>query len=190
MPHFDSSFFKLLENYTPDFFDKYPIFIETGTYNGNTTFAMEPYFKEIHTIEIKEDIYENTKAIYHGNKIRFYLGDSSIVLKGICEKIDQSAIFFLDGHWSQGDTGKGKKDCPLYEEIEHIIKYFKQSAIIIIDDFRLFGKGPSKNTEVCNWENISKENIIQITSDRLLNSYNLPSHIQKDDRLIIHIKSI
>jgi hypothetical protein len=190
MPDFNQNFFTLIKGYSSDFFTNYPVFIETGTYNGWTTFAMEPYFKEIHTIEIKKEIYEKTKSKYNGNKIIFYLGDSSIVLKDICENVNQSSIFFLDGHWSAGDTGKGEKDCPLYEELTNIMKHFKQDAIVIIDDFRLFGKGPSTNTEVCDWEDISKENIIKITSDRLTNIYNLPSNLQKDDRLILHIKSL
>ena len=189
MPHFNINFFNKLKYYNNNFLNTYPIFIETGTYNGMTTFAMEPFFKEIHTIEIKEDIYKKTKLKYTGNKIKFYLGDSSVRLKEICENINDSAIFFLDGHWSAGDTGKGKKDCPLYEELENIMKYFKNSAIIIIDDFRLFGKGPSNNTEICNWEDISKDNVIKTVSDRLNDSYIL-DHTAQDARLVLHIKSI
>lgn len=94
MPHFDINFFKKLNNYNNNFLNNYPIFIETGTYNGMTTFAMEPFFKKIHTIEIKEDIYNKTKSKYAGNKINFYLGDSSTVLKEICENVNESAIFF------------------------------------------------------------------------------------------------
>jgi hypothetical protein len=190
MPHFDNNFFKLLNGYTDDFFNKYPIFIETGTYNGWTTFKMEPFFKKIHTIEIKPDIYELTKSKYHGDKINFYLGDSSIMLKEICQSVDEPAVFFLDGHWSAGDTGKGAKDCPLYEELENIMKYFKHSAIIVIDDFRLFGKGPSTNTEVCNWEDISKQNVLSIVKYRLTENYNLPSNLHEQDRLILHIKPL
>ena len=48
---------------------------------------MEPYFNEIHSVEIKEEIYINTKSKYNGNKIKFYLGDSSIILKDICNNI-------------------------------------------------------------------------------------------------------
>lgn len=184
MPHFNKDFLHLLKYYNDDFFNKYPVFIETGTYRGLTTFAMEPYFNEIHTIEIKEEIYTNTKSKYNGTKINFYLGDSSIILKDICKKVVTSAVFFLDGHWSAGDTGKGNKDCPLYEELENIIKYFKNSAIIIIDDYRLFGKGPSTNTEICNWEDISEAGVIKITLDRLLDTYIV------DDRMILYIKPI
>jgi len=188
MPNFNKNFFTLIKNYSDDFFTKYPVFIETGTYNGWTTFAMEPYFKEIHTIEIKKEIYEETKSKYNGNKINFYLGDSSKLLTKICINVEEPSVFFLDGHWSAGDTGKGDKDCPLFEELTEIINHFKQTAIIIIDDFRLFGKGPSNNTEICNWENISKQGILDIVSDRLTDEYHLPSNLDEKDRLILHIK--
>jgi hypothetical protein len=189
MPDFNKDFFTLIKGYTSEFFEKYPVFIETGTYNGWTTFAMEPHFNEIHTIEIKQDIYEKTKGEYNGDKINFYLGDSSVVLNDVCKKVSQPSVFFLDGHWSAGDTGKGDKDCPLYEELTVIIDNFKQDAIIIIDDFRLFGKGPSTNTEVCDWENISKQGILDIVKDRLNCEYHLPSHMDNTDRFILHINS-
>jgi hypothetical protein len=184
MPHFNKEFLHLLKNYSNEFLNTYPVFIETGTYYGFTTFAMEPHFNEIHTIEIKEEIYKNTKSKYNGTKINFYLGDSSIILKEVCEKVTESAVFFLDGHWSACDTGKGNKDCPLYEELENIITYFKKSAVIIIDDLSLFGTGPSTSTDICNWEDISEDNIIKITSDRLLDNYIL------EDRVILSIKPI
>ena len=184
MPAINKEFLSLLKCYNDDFFNNYPIFIETGTCEGVTTFAMEPYFNEIHSVEIKEQFYTNTKSKYNGTKINFYLGDSSIVLKHICEKVVEPAVFFLDGHWSAGNTGRGPKDCPLYEELENIIKYFKNSAIIIIDDVRLFGKGPSTKTEICNWEDISETGVISITLDRLLSNYIF------DDRMILNIKPL
>jgi hypothetical protein len=189
MPHFNNDFFQLIKGYDNNFFNTYPIFIESGTYLGNTTFAMEPYFKEIHTIEIKEDIFKKTKSKYNGNKINFWLGDSSKLLKYVSKKVEDPCVFFLDGHWSAGNTGKGDKDCPLYEELKEIMNYFKQNVIVIIDDLRLFGKGPSTNTEVCDWENISKQGVLDIVKDRLTDEYHLPSNLDEKDRLVLHIKS-
>ena len=42
-------------------YTKYPCFIETGTLNGDTTFALEPYFDKLYTIEFSEKYYNNTK---------------------------------------------------------------------------------------------------------------------------------
>lgn len=122
-----------------DDYKTYPCFIETGTYNGETIFEIEPLFSNIYTVEYSETLHNRTKSKYTGDKIKFLLGDSSIVFETLLPTIEENCIFFLDGHWSHCDTGKSSKDCPLEEEITHINTLFKHEAIIIIDDYRLFG---------------------------------------------------
>lgn len=158
---------------------------------GDTTFAVESYFDNIYTIEIKKEFYDKVKNNYNGKKIHFLLGDSSIIFEDLLPTINEDSIFFLDGHWSSGDTGKGKKDCTLLEEIDCINRLFKNNAIIIIDDYRLFGKGPNdvgKMHNLQDWKDIEKEKILKILDDRVTETYHLDSESGNDDRLIIHIK--
>ncbi len=187
MPSID---FKFISDILESENDKYPIFVETGTWHGETILKMEPYFEKLFTIEIKPELYNEVKSKYSGSKINFVCGDSSYEIKNVCDKIDNNTIFFLDGHWSCGDTGKGEKDIPLIEEVESIFKNLKQKCIIIIDDVRLFGKGPRFNNEVCNWEEISVEKIKNILNDRISEWYYKPSELHSKDRLIIHLKDI
>lgn len=163
--------------------DGYGIFVETGTWQGSTIFRMEPHFKELHTIEIKKLFYDSVRRKYNGNKITFHLGDSAYELGKVVKNLSGNTVFFLDGHWSAGDTGRGEKDCPLYEELLAITTLFLHKAIIIIDDIRLFGKGP--NIGNCNhdWEDISYEGVLNIVKDRLISNY------VTEDRMIIHLKS-
>jgi len=180
MPSLNKDFLKSLqEDYT-----KYNCFIETGTYNGETTFALEPYFNKLYTIEFSEKYYNNTKNKYYGNKINFVLGDSSVVFQSLLPTISDNCIFFLDGHWSSGDTGKSEKDCPLVEEITHINNLFQNEAIIIVDDFRLFGLRLNED-----WSNINKEGLLEILKLRINKVYHLDSECAKNDRLIIHINA-
>jgi hypothetical protein len=90
MPSITKSFLKTLQ----DDYTKYFCFIETGTYQGHTSFALEPYFNKIYTIEFSEKYYNNTKNNYHGNKINFILGDSSIVFESLLPTITDKCIFF------------------------------------------------------------------------------------------------
>ncbi len=180
MPSLDYSFLKLLK----DDYTKYNSFIETGTLNGDTTFALEPYFNKLYTIEFSKTYYNRTKSKYHGNKINFILGDSSIVFEKLLPSITDKCIFFLDGHWSSGDTGRSNKDCPLEEEITHINNLFTNEAIIIIDDVRLFGLKLYED-----WSKINKETLLTILQPRINNVYHLDSACAKDDRLIIHINA-
>jgi hypothetical protein len=185
MPSIDEVFLKLLKaDYT-----QYGCFIETGTLNGDTTFALEPHFNKLYTIEVSEHYYNRTKNRYTGNKINFILGDSAIVFESLLPNITDKCIFFLDGHWSSGDTGRSAKDCPLDEEITHINNLFINDAIIIIDDFRLFGLNKSSGKLGEDWSKINKENLLNILKLRIDKVYHLDSEYTKDDRLIIHINS-
>lgn len=168
----------------------FPIFVETGTYMGETLQVVEPLFERLYTIEIKEEFINNVKSRYMGSKINFILGDSSIELEKLTKVLDNNTVFFLDGHWSAGNTGKGAKDCPLYEEVTGICNNFKHSGIIIIDDFRLFGAGPNTTGEICNWEDIRKDRIVEIFGTRVEKVYHFPSSLHPEDRLIIEINKI
>lgn len=187
---------QLHEDYT-----KFTNFIESGTYKGATIFNMEPYFKKLHTIEIKPELHSFCKSKYDGNKIDFYLGDSSEMLKSLLQTIEGSSIIFLDGHYSAGDTGKGKKDCPLYEELDQIMRCHVDNAIVIVDDVRMFGRGPRSGTDICDWEDISMEGVLKFVEKRAFKHYFLEGNITPDyqrmnpgapenDRLIIHIKAL
>ena len=195
MPTLNKEFLCLLQ----DDYTKYNIFIETGTYNGSTIFSMESLFASLYTIEISEKHYRNTKQRYTdmkrtlslpmNNKIKFLLGDSSIVIQYILPTITEKCIIFLDGHWSGDDTGRGEIDCPLIEEITHINELCKTEAIIIIDDYRLFGKGP-KNGYNEDWSDINTTKLVGILQGRISKTYSLDTESNKDDRLIIHINAI
>ena len=178
MPSLSRTFLSLLhEDYS-----SYKCFIETGTLNGETTFALEPHFDRLYTIEFSEKYYTRTKARYSGKKIQFIHGDSGIVFGSLLPTIHERCIFFLDGHWSSGDTGRSAKDCPLVEEITHIANLFAHEAILIVDDFRMFGTSLAED-----WSEIHKDRLLAILGSRVKEVYHLDSESAKDDRLVIHI---
>lgn len=140
--------------------DDYDVFVETGTLVGDTTINLQSIFDEVHTIELSEKYFnisaERFKSLNLKN-IKNHLGDSIQVIPQILPSLDSSkkCIFFLDGHWSSGDTAKGDKDCPLIEECLAIDSlYLSNEAIILIDDYRLF------NTKINeDWSGITKQSI-------------------------------
>ena len=113
------------------------------------------------------------------------MGDSSVVFEKILPNITEKCIFFLDAHWSCDDTGRSNKDVPLEEEITSINNLYKNDAIIIIDDFRLFGLKKEQD-----WSKINKDKLLNILNLRISKVYHLDSEICKDDRLVIHINAI
>ena len=115
------------------------ILIETGTYYGQMVEAMRNEFKEIYSIELSEKLFldaENKFAEY--GHIHLFHGDSAVVLPEIIPKMDRRALFWLDGHYSAGDTACGEKQTPVFEELDSLTASPDYGHVIVIDDARLF----------------------------------------------------
>lgn len=183
MPSLTPSFLETLQ----EDYRQYPCFVETGTFRGDTIVAMEPHFRTLYTIEFSEAYYRRAKEKYSDRTIHFLHGDSSIVFQTLLPTLKEKTLFFLDGHWSGGDTGHSEKDCPLVEEMTLIHELFAHEAILIIDDVRLFGLDASSGKLGEDWSNIHKEGLLNIIAPRLRKVYHLDSECAVDDRLILHI---
>lgn len=177
MPAIDKTF---IDSIDPSLPEHYPTFVETGTYYGATVFAMEPFFAELHTIEIDPKLHGLTRSRYQGGKVTFHLGDSAEVLKSLVSQITTAAVFFLDGHWSGGVTGRGPKDCPLLEEMEAIVAGLQERCVIIIDDCRLFGTHRSED-----WTRIDERAVLGICGARLKKWCYKPSELDPEDRMVL-----
>ena len=123
-----------------EFQKKYAIktFVETGTYLGDTLFALSDDFEKLYSIELSTHFYELARKRFKKiGQVQLLQGDSGIVLKALVPKLDGPAIFWLDGHYSGGITAKGEKECPVYEELDSIFSS-PFEHLIFIDDARLF----------------------------------------------------
>ncbi len=116
-----------------------PVMVETGTLFGDMIEAMKDHFEELISIEISPELAKKAQQRFAGSgKIKVIENDSAVALKSIVPELEQPALFWLDGHYSGGNTGKGEKDTPIMDELESIY----QSAldhVVLIDDARLFG---------------------------------------------------
>lgn len=117
--------------------------VETGTYLGEMVEAQKSKFKKIISIELSSDLYKKAVRRFKNDaNVVIVQGDSGKVLPEILPKLDESAIFWLDGHYSAGITAKGEKECPIFEELNAILSSNKLDHTLLIDDARLFiGKG-------------------------------------------------
>ena len=116
------------------------VLIETGTYYGDMVEAMKNYFDRIYSIELSNELYEQAKRRFaDDDRIKIIHGDSGIELGKIIARLDQPVLFWLDGHYSAGETAKGDKDTPIYEELTHIFNSQQRGHVVIIDDARCFG---------------------------------------------------
>lgn len=159
-------------------------FFETGTLGGATTIRAATIFPLVHTVEIADHYFEQNrlKFSYYPNIIA-HLGDSSELLPSIIDTtlVSKHCCFFLDAHYSGENSGKGKGNTPLLQEIKHIAARLP-SSIIIIDDLRMCQS---------NNDNIQKQ---QIAYPNVTDVFGYPSitelknevlHFNKDYTFII-----
>ncbi|HUQ24322.1 MAG TPA: hypothetical protein VM140_01530 [Burkholderiales bacterium] len=117
--------------------------VETGTYYGDMVEAMKRRFNRIYSIELSKELSERAaKRFRDDGHVQIIQGDSGAELGKLVRKIDQPALFYLDGHYSAGITARGSKDTPIYEELAHIFDTQNRKHVIVIDDARCFGKDP------------------------------------------------
>ena len=116
------------------------ILVETGTYYGDMVDAMKDCFERIYSIELSKPLYEKAKARFAGiEHIELIWGDSGTELARVVPRLERPALFWLDGHYSAGETARAAKDTPVYEELNCILESPVPGHVIIIDDARLFG---------------------------------------------------
>jgi hypothetical protein len=115
------------------------LFVETGTFLGETTLAMSGIFERCWTVEIDQLLYEQALAKFNGRQnITALHGDSATLMVDILRDIDEPAIFWLDGHYSKANTGRGATDTPIVNELRQIFEHPITQHVILIDDARDF----------------------------------------------------
>lgn len=129
-------------------------FVETGTYLGITTEWASRHFEHVSTIELSDELFIKTSARLSDKKnISFYQGDSRDHLQNIINSIGKSAIFWLDAHWSGGETAGEDDQCPLLQELD-IIYTSPYDHIVMIDDARTYTLPPRKPNDPKQFPNI------------------------------------
>jgi hypothetical protein len=112
--------------------------VETGTYLGDMIYIMEPRFSQLYTIELSQQLYERAQKRFAGkNKVKLLQGDSGEQINKVVSELKGPAIFWLDGHYSEGITAKGDLHTPIVQELKTIFKSAFPN-VILIDDARLF----------------------------------------------------
>jgi hypothetical protein len=116
------------------------IIVETGTYYGDMVEAMRANFDRIYSIELSKELYTQCMNRFKGAvNIKLIHGDSGTELENVVNEISQPALFWLDAHYSAGETARGSKDTPIYEELHYILDAQERGHVIIIDDAHCFG---------------------------------------------------
>lgn len=129
-----------------------PVWIETGTFQGKTTEVLASVSSHVTTIEAQEIYYLNNidKFSKISNVTALY-GESTQLLGGAIQHYVDSGFssmsFFLDAHFSGGETFGIAQDSPILRELEIIETFLPKlsDVSVFIDDFRLFNNQINSN---------------------------------------------
>ena len=127
------------------------VFVETGTYLGDTAAWATLFFDQVFSIELSEDHYARASDRFANQKrIVLRQGRSELVLNEIVADLRSSAIFWLDAHWSGPGTDGESNECPVLDEIA-VIESASCDHFILIDDANYFFKPPPPPHKPEHW---------------------------------------
>lgn len=128
------------------------VYCETGLFRGEGIQSAIGHFEEIHGIELDPVFHHDCRERFMDTpNVSIHWGDSANVIR--CLSIEEPCLFFLDAHYSGGNTAYGMiedKGCPVLREIEAIGKR-PYADIIVVDDMRLMGKMEWSGEDGTDW---------------------------------------
>jgi hypothetical protein len=148
------------------------VFIETGTYHGDTVAAIKDMYSNMISIEVDEALYKKACIRFAADKnVRIAFGDCAKEMPRILASLQEPAVFWLDGHYSGGETGKGEVEDPILISLNQIAAHSVREHVIFIDDARTFDgrEGRPDISDVFNCiKKIDSRYIIRIQNDIII----------------------
>lgn len=120
-----------------------PIFVETGTYQGDgVETALRVGFQRVISIEVFDGFCKACQEKFASDsRVTIIQGDSAVILGDVIKGINQPITFWLDGHAFPEDDAPLGTGCPLIQELGHIAEHFIKNHVILIDDITNLVKG-------------------------------------------------
>lgn len=129
-------------------------FVEAGTFEGTTAAWAALQFEQVITIEAAPSLHAAARArLASLPNVRCDEGDSRVVLRRVVPTLKKSAVFWLDSHWSGGETFGHDDECPVLDEVE-IIGASGVEHAVLIDDARLFLCPPPEPHNPAHWPDL------------------------------------
>jgi hypothetical protein len=126
--------------------------VETGTFQGATTRKLAGLFPSVVTIEISAELHARAARELADLPHVSPLQGNSIERLGELEG-GRPTLYYLDGHWSGGETGGAEDECPVLRELA-AIGAGHAADCIAIDDARLFMSAPPPPHNPEHWPSI------------------------------------
>jgi hypothetical protein len=117
------------------------VWVETGTYMGDTTELLSKVAKMVYSIEPDPELFAKAEHRFSNtSNVALIKGLSEDVFPKLLPTIYGDVCFWLDGHYSAGPTFRGPQDTPIIDELTVIGQNITKSRkiVVMIDDIRCF----------------------------------------------------
>ena len=113
--------------------------VETGTFRGDMLLAMLDDFRTLYSIELHPKLHSRAQQLFRDQpKVRLLQGDSGEKISDVLADLNEPAVFWLDGHFSAGNTARADLNTPIIAELDKVLKHRIPNHVVLIDDARLF----------------------------------------------------
>lgn len=129
------------------------LFIETGTFKGDSLAAVRPYFRELHSCELSPDLHRAAVERFRDDQaVHCHAGSSGELLSMLAATtVGRPTLFWLDAHWCAAEHAAGaESQCPLLDELQAITPLHADS-VVWIDDARYFQAPPPAPLQTRGW---------------------------------------
>lgn len=117
------------------------MWIETGTFLGDTAAWLGRSGKPVLTIEPSSELFQSAERRFAKSlNIRVVFGESQNALGEVLASVHGSVGFWLDGHYSGQGTFGHELACPVLQELGLIGAHLErlEDVVVFVDDARLF----------------------------------------------------
>jgi hypothetical protein len=115
------------------------VLVETGTYMGETAWALRRELDRIETIELEPTLARLARIRFKRvTNVHVHEGDSATVLPRILESLTEPALFWLDAHPSTDRTARDAP-IPLRAELAAIGRHPVSGHVVLVDDLKYAG---------------------------------------------------
>ena len=126
---------KMLASYVDRFHPA--VFVETGTYRGDTVAKLVDHVQRVVSIELDPTLAGLARRRFAGkSKVTILQGDSAEELPRVISELHELSLLWLDGHYSGGVTADSGES-PIMRELAAALSA-DQPHVILVDDIRLF----------------------------------------------------
>jgi hypothetical protein len=112
------------------------VFVETGTYEGETTYRLRGNFSRLFTVEIDSELARLARMRFaRSSNVTALEGDGPEGLRIALAGINVPTLFWLDSHpCSTKTSGSGS---PVLDELEQVMSHGVRGHVALVDDVRL-----------------------------------------------------